>query len=93
MNTARKLFLIAFVIAMLSISVASVSASWSWGVINQGVSSPEPSDDKAPLLTRHVNEYEGQHRKVNEYEGQHRKVNEYEGQHLTRKINEYEGQH
>src|SRR5687767_4639780 len=33
---------------------------------------PEFEDCEDELLTRKVNEYEGQHRKVNEYEGQHR---------------------
>lgn len=100
MNVAQKLMVI-----------GTLTASLSLGVVSAPTVGISPADEgtETTLLTRKVNEYEGQHRKtahidqqrkVNEYEGQHRKVNEYEGQHRKaahvdqqRKVNEYEGQH
>jgi hypothetical protein len=82
MKKLQKFVAAAALIATVGIGGASIT------------NNAQPTEQKAQavaLLTRKVNEYEGQHRKVNEYEGQHRKVNEYEGQH--RKVNEYEGQH
>jgi hypothetical protein len=83
--------------------IAATALIATVGIGAASVANNQPAEQQAQevaLLTRKVNEYEGQHRriqattdtqKVNEYEGQHRKVNEYEGQH--RKVNEYEGQH
>ncbi|MBI5669990.1 MAG: hypothetical protein HZC41_18505 [Chloroflexi bacterium] len=82
MNRLRKLTVIALLIAILVVLVAPTAAKVTVVFLSDG----DPSQwGVEELLTRKVNEYEGQHRIASD-------PSQW-GFEATRKVNEYEGQH
>lgn len=84
MNRFRKLIAIAVLIAIVVVAVTPAAAKVTVVFLSDG----DPSQwGVEELLTRKVNEYEGQHRFAGDYDdGGLEEL-------LTRKVNEYEGQH
>ena len=80
MNRFRKFIAVAVLVALVVMAVTPAAAKVTVVFLSAG----DPGSVEE-LLTRKVNEYEGQHRLIGDQSG-------FEAL-LTRKVNEYEGQH